>query len=973
MKPLYLVPLLLLGVPWVLPAQVDEELVDEWFARAERHLEAGRDRRAMTSLDRVLEALPDDAESLALALPALWNLGELERAETLGKHLLSLEPDRREARFVLAEVLVARGRAAEAEALIAPLAAARRSDPKAPSIDFRAKAFLARLHEERGQDEAARALHDELVKEARRIIIREVEDLVALAAAYEAFGGFREAEEVLVEAQKKASDDDPRPSVALGDLYLRRFYLQGDAVEEYRRALEIHPWRSRVWWQLYVAYREWRRDDKRPGEARGNALAVNPKLVAALVEDAGKALGDASFERADALLKEALEIRPDHRDVLALTACSAWMQKGPEAGAKALEAMLAVDGTYGQGLVVIAEVLNQRRRWPESLELCRRAVAIDPDNVEAWDARARYAFFLGLDQEGHEALRRADRGDRFSHPWRKNMFEVRRVLGAYYTEHATERFLHRFHQREAGVLIPYVDPFAQRSFQILSERYAFDPEGLDREDHEGKILVEWFRATGDFAARTIGFSNFGALGVCFGPFIGMNSPSSRNPGEFSWARTFHHELAHTMTVGLSRGRTPRWLTEGLSTYEEMAMDPSWDRGLYRDLHDALENGDLFKIRSFDAGFGTPRVIFAYFQAGLASRLLVETYGIEKVRALLEAYGRDLLTPEAFRAALGISPEDFDREFEAHVRELLKDVKLLPRPSARTVAELEQRRSAGETLSVDDLLRLCDGYIARRAWLDASELLGQIERAGGKGPHLESLHGWLALGQGDAAAAHARFLAVLESGFEDFDLRAELARAAESAGRLDEAATHWQKALEAFPLANRAEDPRLGLARIARTRNDVAAEKRHLEDHLRHAFESIEPRKRLIELYRMAGAQDDERRHLEAMLLLVPQDRNLHPRLAELAREAKDAAVAVRESRVHLALLEALQGDDVPDATQWADAHVSLASSLLLSPGQEPEARAAVTKALEAAPDHPEARALAERLGMGKGSESGGNR
>ena len=35
-----------------------------------------------------------------------------------------------------------------------------------------------------------------------------------------------------------------------------------------------------------------------------------------------------------------------------------------------------------------------------------------------------------------------------------------------------------------------------------------------------------------------------------------------------------------------KGQVPRWLTEGFSVYEERQRDPTWERGMDRELHSA---------------------------------------------------------------------------------------------------------------------------------------------------------------------------------------------------------------------------------------------------------------------------------------------------------------------------------------------------------------------------------------------------
>ena len=121
---------------------------------------------------------------------------------------------------------------------------------------------------------------------------------------------------------------------------------------------------------------------------------------------------------------------------------------------------------------------------------------------------------------------------------------------------------------ELPVMREYVGPLAQQALEIFSKRYQFTPKG--------PILIEMFPKHDDFAVRTVGLPGMiGALGACFGRVVTLDSPKARPPGDFNWAPTLWHELAHVITLQLSKQRVPRWLTEGISTYEEKA----WLAGL----------------------------------------------------------------------------------------------------------------------------------------------------------------------------------------------------------------------------------------------------------------------------------------------------------------------------------------------------------------------------------------------------------
>ena len=69
----------------------------------------------------------------------------------------------------------------------------------------------------------------------------------------------------------------------------------------------------------------------------------------------------------------------------------------------------------------------------------------------------------------------------------------------------------------------------------------------------------------------------GALGACFGRVVTLDSPKARPPGSFQWEATLWHELAHVITIQASNQRVPRWLTEGISEYEQKLARPEWAR------------------------------------------------------------------------------------------------------------------------------------------------------------------------------------------------------------------------------------------------------------------------------------------------------------------------------------------------------------------------------------------------------------
>ncbi|MCA9003501.1 MAG: hypothetical protein KDB61_16365, partial [Planctomycetes bacterium] len=202
----------------------------------------------------------------------------------------------------------------------------------------------------------------------------------------------------------------------------------------------------------------------------------------------------------------------------------------------------------------------------------------------------------------------------------------------------------------------WVDYYAQAR-EELAERYGFTP---------GPTTVEIFREHADFSVRSVGFEGFPALGVCFGPVVTSLSPLSGMRGRFSWARTGFHEFSHVIHLGLSHNRCPRWITEGLATWEEVHRNPAWSRNMRKELLDARANGNLIPVRDLNRAFRGPRILFGYYEGGLLCEMLIDEHGFPPMVRLLEAFDRGEDLDQAISGTFGCTPEDLDVRFEAFV-------------------------------------------------------------------------------------------------------------------------------------------------------------------------------------------------------------------------------------------------------------------------------------------------------------------
>jgi tetratricopeptide (TPR) repeat protein len=159
----------------------------------------------------------------------------------------------------------------------------------------------------------------------------------------------------------------------------------------------------------------------------------------------------------------------------------------------------------------------------------------------------------------------------------------------------------------------------------------------------------------------------GALGACFGRVVTMDSPKARPPGEFQWEATLWHELAHVITLQMSNQRVPRWLTEGISVFEEKRAKAEWARQMDTEFVQVLEHGETIKLRDLNAAFQDPkRISLAYYEASLLVEHLVTTFGDAGLRKLVRAYGQGVDTDAALKEALNASLDQLQAGFDQSI-------------------------------------------------------------------------------------------------------------------------------------------------------------------------------------------------------------------------------------------------------------------------------------------------------------------
>ena len=963
-----LLPVLLaLGLPGSLSAQAGggEDSFASDLQEARRLVFRGRLARASMLLKDILasggpEEPPEerpspDVSARAAALMARVRLmrGQVAQGLSLVEEFLKKGHPRVDLLLVKGDLLAQVGRYRDAAA-----AYASASDLDPLNTESRFKRGL--MSWTVGARKEARARWKEAVRLGEERKLTRGRDLLFLGKSLERLGRHEEASDLYLEADK-LSPLDHDPAVALGNLY---FLVYGEVAgypsgaKEFRRVLRPDkgdPGYVPALLGLFKIYRfNLFRDPSKTESFLDRALARDPGRPETLSLLAGWRIEDRRYAEARTALEKALKRNPNHVPSLSQLYALEWLTRGAKAAAPLRERALSIQPGSPLPDTVLGRHLIHHYRFPEAEPILRRALSLDPEYVPALDALGKVLIYTGRGKEGRKCLEKADSlQEGFVNAPRHNAIEVEKKIEEEYRSWKVGDFVFWMHPSEAPVLLHFLPALYERARASFRARYGYAPKG--------PIRVEVFHSFGDFSVRTVNFRGFGALGACFGGLITSVSPSAPElRDKFSWAATAWHEFAHTVTLGLSRHRIPRWFTEGISVYEETVCNPADARHMERDLVDALYNGDLPRVDRFNTWFRGRRVLFAYYLAGLSVKMLVQGKGIPTIVRMCRLYGQGLTTRGVLKEGLGWTPSQFDRRFRAWLARRVKNLKIRPRPGPDLLTRL-QAQVVARPKDFQVHLDLGWGAYFQGRTVDAGvELAKCLALSPGDG-RAKLLEGRLAFAMGNLPKAKASLEEAFQKGADDFFARLELAKIYLSKGRTADGLAQLEAAHQCWPTCT---NPRLSpLLQRARLYKEMGQEKRavaELERFTAIAGDVRPPRLELAAYYKKEGDREKEASYLREALDIDPFDRKVLEEYAqalqvlgekEKALEMLEAALEVPPELDHAPP----QGRKKPTPREEArfQARIRAArAALLMDLGRKEEAREEALRAWKAAPDSP---------------------
>jgi len=407
----------------------------------------------------------------------------------------------------------------------------------------------------------------------------------------------------------------------------------------------------------YLAARAWSDSDgEKAAAALMRALELNPRHVPSLLLQADNRIDAEHFEDAEKLLQLVEQINPNLPELWAYRAVIAHLQGAYEQEQQHRERALEPWKTNPAVDHLIGKKLSQKYRFAEGSRYQRLALAMDSSHVAAKFQLAQDLLRLGEEDDGWNLADETFAADEYNIV-AHNLVTLHDRLNEFRTLHR-EGLVVRMDARESRIYGEEVLDLLAEARETLCEKYGVELKL--------PVIVEIFPQQQDFAIRTFGLpGGAGFLGVCFGRVITANSPASQGGSPSNWQSVLWHEFCHVVTLEKTHNKMPRWLSEGISVYEERQRDPTWGQSMTPQYREMLLGDDFTPVDELSGAFLSPptpmHLQFAYYESSLVVEYIVETYGLDALKELLVDLGVGMPINEALPRYVG-PLEQFNSEF-----------------------------------------------------------------------------------------------------------------------------------------------------------------------------------------------------------------------------------------------------------------------------------------------------------------------
>jgi tetratricopeptide (TPR) repeat protein len=479
----------------------------------------------------------------------------------------------------------------------------------------------------------------------------------------------RQVLELFFDMAKKNSPSAVDPYLASGDLALSKndYAL---AVESFREAAKRVGDDPDIHFNLARAHAN---DTDEATKALVKALELNPNHVPSLLFQIDNAIDAEEYAEAEKLIVKVLGVNPTDSRAWSYRALLAHLANDEQRERECRTIALSTWSSNPEVDHLIGGKLSQKYRFAEGAAYQNHALCFDPQHRAAKLQLCQDLLRLGEEDEGWRLAAEVFDEDKYN-VVAFNLSTLHDNLSKFQSLE-NEDFVVRMDEREAAIYGPRVMRLLERAKETLCAKY--DVELND------PIIVELFHQQKDFAIRTFGLpGGAGFLGVCFGGVITANSPASQGATPSNWEAVLWHEFCHVVTLHKTRNKMPRWLSEGISVYEERQQNRAWGQSMTPKYREMVLDGEATAVSQLSGAFLKPKssthLRFAYYESSMVVEYLVERHGLDAIKRVLDDLGDGVPINDALSRhtdPIKTLDEEFAKWFRAKAEGLAEGVDL----------------------------------------------------------------------------------------------------------------------------------------------------------------------------------------------------------------------------------------------------------------------------------------------------------
>jgi tetratricopeptide (TPR) repeat protein len=681
------------------------------------------------------------------------------------------------------------------------------------------------------------------------------------------------------------------------------------------------------------------------------ALEVNPNHDGAYTARGSLWISDGDLPKARQAFEQAIARNPANIRAHGLLAACHFLDNENEKFKESEAKVLAINKECAEFYHTVAAAIERRFRYLDAARMSEKALALDEDYWPAYHTLGINLLRVGDEEKARFYLAKSFKLDPFN-LYVGNTRKLLRYMDKNHRVLKTGKFVIKLPKSDYEVLKTYLVPLLKEAYTKLEKHY--------QTELDPPVFIEVFSGHRWFSTRIVGLAGFPASGACFGNLVALTTPKAlpQNWGAVAW-----HEFAHVITLHKTHHRVPRWLTEGLSVFEEGRDHPAWERRFEREIGSAYASGRLLGIGELDFGFSKPKypgqVMMSYYQGCMIVKYIVKTWSFDKVLGVLEGYDANKTTPQIFKDVFGVSLKEFDSGFFTYLADWIEKSGYVPAVSDDAIEDL-QLDLEDDPKNVKKLVDLAWAYYCSSLSdevdvpITANKAL-QVDPKNGDAKAILALHN---LKKGKIATAKEQVESALENGTRfRYRMHEVLAKLALKDGEKEKAIELMEKAKAISPLAGAGSPPGRNLYySLISLYNEVGKEEeaiRTLEEVRAFSVEDAGCRIKLADHYiqeNTPAAAEKVVEILDEVIFINPFDAKVHDKLARASVIAKRHSITVREYDL---MLRAYPN------TGLLTAHLALARAHLAL-GDKAAARKHAQEVLDIDDESEEARVILEK-------------